>query len=199
MIGAIVLAAGESRRMGRQKLLLPFAGKPVIAHIVEQVASSCVDAIVVVTGHQRGEIESALAAYDVTFAHNANYSDGMLSSIRRGLRELPTAAAAFLVVLGDQPSITPELINALVSAWKTGVHGIVVPAFGAQSGHPIVVSGKYRDTVMTQFDQTGLRGLLYARQEDVFRYPATSGAVLRDMDTPAAYVREILAALENET
>lgn len=194
MIGAVVLAAGESRRMGKQKLLLPFGGRTVIEHIVTQVGASRVDRTVVVTGHDREGVELALAEHDVTFAHNADYRDGMLTSVRCGLAALPDDTTAFVIVLGDQPSIRPEIVDALINAFEKGTHGIVVPMHSDDTGHPIVIAAKYRSAIMTQFDKDGLRGLIYGNPGEVLRAPAASADVLRDMDTPEDYERELAFA-----
>jgi len=191
MIGAIILAAGESRRMGKQKLLLPYAGKKVIEHIVDQVLASEIGLTVVVTGHDQDGVRQALPGRDVVFAHNPRYTEGMLTSVRCGLAEMPQNLEAFMVVLGDQPSLTPTVVNALIKAFRNGTHGIVVPFHDDDTGHPVLISAKYRDMVMTQFDDTGLRGLIYGRPEEVLKYPIGTGNVLRDMDTPEDYAREL--------
>ena len=198
MIGAVILAAGESRRMGTQKLLLPFDGTTVIAHIVEQVRASRIDRIVVVTGHDRTGVTAALEGCGVTFAHNANYTGGMLTSVRCGLAALPTETSAFVVVLGDQPGVTPAVIDALIDAFEKRTHDIVVPMYDNGSGHPIVIAARYREAIMTQFDTTGLRGLVRGRPESVLRLTVSNDGVLHDMDTPEDYERELRRARQAE-
>ena len=105
MICAVVLAAGLSRRMGVQKLLLPFAGKTVIAHIVDQILASNIDDIYVVVGHESERVRRELSERNVTIVSNPDYESGMLSSVRCGLAALPEECRAVLVALGDQPSI----------------------------------------------------------------------------------------------
>lgn len=198
MTAAIVLAAGESRRMGRQKLLLPFGESTVIGHIVDQVLASRVDRVVVVTGHDRAGVEQALRGQSIVLVHNSRYAAGMLTSIRRGLDAVPPEAEAFLVCLGDQPSITPALINSMLDAYRESAargrfvngHGIVVPSYNDDTGHPIVISTRFRDRILREFDDTGLRGLIYSHPEHVYRCPVDSGAVLRDMDTLEDYESE---------
>ncbi|MDZ4857689.1 MAG: molybdenum cofactor cytidylyltransferase [Candidatus Hydrogenedentes bacterium] len=191
MIGAIILAAGESRRMGKQKLLLPYAGKTVVEHIVDQVLASEVDSTVVVTGHDRDGVIRVLADRELTFAHNSRYTEGMLTSIRVGLAVFPPDLEAFLVVLGDQPSLTPAIINALIEAFRREPQGIIVPFHDDDTGHPVLIASKYREQVMTQFDDTGLRGLIYGRPDEVVKLPIGTSDVLRDMDTPEDYEREL--------
>jgi molybdenum cofactor cytidylyltransferase len=192
-IGAIILAAGESRRMGRQKLLLPYAGRTVIERIADAALQSRADHVVVVTGYEPERIHAALDGYAVTFAQNDRYAEGMLTSIRTGLAALPKDLEAFMVVLGDQPSLTPAIIDFLIDGFRASEKGIVVPWIDDDSGHPIIIDAAYREEVMTQFDDTGLRGLIYGRPEEVYRLPVTDPGVLRDMDTPEDYERELRA------
>lgn len=191
MIAAIVLAAGESRRMGRQKLVLPYGGKTVIEHIVSQVLASEVAQTIVVTGHDVQAVEAALLGKPVTFVENRRYKDGMLTSIRAGLQAVTPAAEGFMVVLGDQPSIDAPTINQLIAGFRAVEKGIVVPLYEDDTGHPIIISMSYRDDVMTKFDDTGLRGLIYGHPEYVHRLPVEAPGVLRDMDTPEDYEREL--------
>jgi molybdenum cofactor cytidylyltransferase len=195
-IGSIILAAGESRRMGTQKLLLPYAGRQVIQHITDAALNSRADETVVVTGYQPERIHEALDGFEITFAQNDHYPEGMLTSIRTGLAALPENLEAFMVVLGDQPSLTSTIIDFLIDGFRASEKGIAIPWVNDDSGHPIIIDATYRQEVMTKFDDTGLRGLIYGRPEEVHRLPVTDPGVLRDMDTPEDYERE-LRALEN--
>lgn len=198
MIAAIVLAAGESRRMGRQKLLLPYGGRTVIEHIVEQVLASEVSQTIVVTGHDAEAVKAVLANKPLTVVQNPRYREGMLTSVRRGLQEVEAEAEAFMVVLGDQPSISSRLINVLLHGFQDSERGIVVPLYDDDTGHPIVISAHYREEVMTRFDDTGLRGLIYGNPECVHRLPVNMPEVLRDMDTPEDYQRELEALAQGD-
>jgi len=195
MICAIVLAAGESRRMGTQKLILPFGGKTVIEHVVEQITRGAVDKVFVVVGHECERIAAALSGGPVSVVTNAGYKDGMLSSVRCGLRALPKRCKAILVALGDQPGVTSELIDAMIRFFADCGKGILVPAHGGKRGHPLLFSSVYREEILAQFDNEGLRGLLRAHPEDVAELAAPHAAVLSDMDYPEDYRRE-LGAIE---
>ncbi|MCC6698861.1 MAG: nucleotidyltransferase family protein [Candidatus Hydrogenedentes bacterium] len=198
MITAIVLAAGESRRMGRQKLLLPYGGRTVIEHIVGQVLDSEVSQTIVVTGHDAEAVKKVLLGRPVTIVENARYREGMLTSIRRGLQEVHPEAEAFMVVLGDQPSVTRRLINELIRGFQASGRDIVVPLYDDDTGHPIIISTRYREEIMTRFDDTGLRGLIYGYPECVHRLPVNMPEVLRDMDTPEDYQRELDALAQGD-
>ena len=191
MICAIVLAAGSSRRMGTQKLLLPFGGKSVIARVVEELLRSAVDRVCAVVGRERGRIVAELRARPVVTAINPHPEEGMLSSVRRGLRVLPASCKGVLVALGDQPSLRAELVNRMISAFRHTGKGIVVPAHEGKRGHPILFSNRYRDEILTRYEETGLRGLLRSHPDDIFELNVPNAAVLSDMDFPEDYAREI--------
>ncbi len=135
MIAAIVLAAGRSRRMGAQKLLLPLGGVPMIARVVDAVLAGTVDDVVVVIGPGGERIAAALAGRPVRFIANPNPDGEMLGSVRCGLRALPPKCEAALVVLGDQPGLTAGLIATLVGAFRSSGRGIVVPTHCGRRGH----------------------------------------------------------------
>ena len=191
MICAMVLAAGLSRRMGTQKLLLPFGGKTVITHIVDQIAESTVDETYVVVGHEGKRASRELSGRDVSIVSNPDYESGMLSSVRCGLAALPQECGVVLVALGDQPSVTSRLIDEMVRSFAQTEEKILVPIYNGRRGHPVIFSLGYRDEIMTRYDNVGLRGLLHAHPEDVFELSISTSAVLSDMDYPQDYQREL--------
>jgi len=197
MICAVVLGAGLSSRMGAQKLLLPFGGKTVIAHIVDQLLASAVDEVYVVVGHQGRRVGDELSGRNVTIIENPDYESGMLCSVRCGLSSLPANCSEILVALGDQPSITPQLVDKMLQAFKSTDKRILVPLCDGRRGHPLLLSTLYREEILTGFDDVGLRGLLHAHPEDVFELTVSSSSVLSDMDCPEDYRRE-LARIEEQ-
>jgi molybdenum cofactor cytidylyltransferase len=196
MICAVVLAAGLSRRMGTPKLLLPFGGKTVIASIIDQLLQSRVDGIYVVVGGEAERISGALDGRAVNIVRNLDPErGGMLSSVRCGLAALPQPCQGALVVLGDQPAITAGVVDRMVEAFDERGGGILVPCLGGRRGHPILISMRFRDEILAQYDEVGLRGLLKAHPEEILEIEVEDAAVLADMDTPEDYRRE-LARLE---
>jgi molybdenum cofactor cytidylyltransferase len=189
MICGIVLAAGQSRRMGTQKLLLPWAGKTVIAHIVDETLAAGIDRVLVVVSSDADRIAQALASRPVTFVTNPNPEGDMLSSIRCGLRALPSDCEAALVVLGDQPRIDAELIKRVLRAKETSGRGIALPIADGKRGHPIAVAAQYFPEVLSKFDGVGLHGLVDAHPNDLVTWPITESLLLADMDFPEDYER----------
>jgi molybdenum cofactor cytidylyltransferase len=195
MNGSIVLAAGESRRMGVPKMLLPFGGATVIRRVVDELFRSMIDRTLVVVGHESATITEALRRSSATIVENPDYPSGMLSSVRCGIRALPPECEVVLVVPGDQASIRSELVDELLAAFAEQDKGIAVPVYQGKRGHPLTLSMRYRDEILTHFDDVGLRGILRAHPDDVLEVETNSPAALSDIDSPEDYRRE-LAALD---
>jgi molybdenum cofactor cytidylyltransferase len=183
--------------MGVQKLLLPFGGKTVIAHIVDQILASAVDEVYVVVGHQARRVRRELSDRYVSIVNNPDYESGMLSSVRCGLRALPRRCRTVLVALGDQPSITSKLVDEMLQSFTSAEKSILVPFHDGRRGHPVLFSESYRDQILTHYDNVGLRGLLHAHPDEVFELAVSTSAVLSDMDCPEDYRRE-LALIEKK-
>lgn len=193
MICAIVLAAGRSRRMGTQKMLLPFAGTTVIGHVVDELCRSAVDEVIVVVGREGKLIAAELAGRPVAVATNRNYGAGMLSSVRCGLGAVSRECTAVMVALGDQPAVSSALVDRMIQAFDSTDKGIIVPVHEGRRGHPLLVAARYFDEILTQFDNIGLRALARAHPGDVLELTIGSDAVLSDMDTPEDYRRQVEA------
>ena len=116
-IGGMVLAAGLSSRMGRNKLIAPLRGKPLVRHAVEAALAAGLDPVMVVTGHERWRSKTRLAGLHVTFVHNPDYADGLSTSLRRGIAALPEECDGAMVLLGDMPGITAGLIERVIAAF----------------------------------------------------------------------------------
>jgi len=192
---AIILAAGRSRRMGVQKLLLPFGGRTVIGRIAGEILRSPVDQVFVVVGQDAARIADALDGQRVVLVTNPDPDGEMLSSVRCGLRVVPDDCEAVLVALGDQPTVTADLVGRMLQAFRASGRGIVVPVYGGRPGHPILFSTRYRQEVLTRYDQVGLCGLRQAHPDDVLELCVTSPSVLGDMDCPEDYRRELAKLL----
>jgi CTP:molybdopterin cytidylyltransferase MocA len=190
VIAAIVPAAGRSRRMGDgvQKLLLPLAGKAMVAHVVDQLLSA-LELVVVVTRPGDAAIAAALAGRPVTYAVNPDLDGDMLSSIRTGLRAIPASCTGILVAPADHPHVPATLVRRLIEAFAAAPDRIIVPVHDSRRGHPVIFPVAMRDEVLAQFDGEGLRGLLLAHPAAVVEVKVESPAVVQDIDQPADYER----------
>jgi molybdenum cofactor cytidylyltransferase len=187
MIWAVVLAAGESRRMGTQKLLLPFGDTSVVGAVVRTAGASRAGKVLVILGADREAVRRELAPRGVAFAVNDDFHLGMLSSVQAGFRALPPEARAAVIMLGDQPFLAAPVIDTVIAAYETAGRGLVIPTFRGRRGHPVLVDLKYRDEVLA-FDQAdGLRRLMRAHPDDVLEVETADANILRDLDTPEDY------------
>jgi molybdenum cofactor cytidylyltransferase len=187
MIWAVVLAAGESRRMGTQKLLLPFGNTTVVAAVVRSARASRAGRTLVVLGADRAAVRLELEPSGVEFTVNEDYQLGMLSSVQAGFRALPADAAAAVVMLGDQPFLPSRVIDAVIGAFEEHGRGIVIPAFQGRRGHPVLIDLKYRGEVLSLDPADGLRRLMRAHPGDILEVDAGDANILRDLDTPEDY------------
>jgi len=191
MICALVLAAGESRRMGAPKLLLPFGDKTIIEHIVDNINQSKADKILVVLGSHREEILSKMADRPVLTVVNHRYREGMLSSIQTGFEALPKDTAAALVCLGDQPLIPFSVIDALIEVFQKTKRGIVLPVYQKKRGHPILIDLKHKQEVLNLSPDLGLRALVHNHPQDVQEVEVDTPHILKDIDYPEDYLSEL--------
>jgi molybdenum cofactor cytidylyltransferase len=189
MISAILLAAGESRRMGKFKQLLALGGKTFVECCVDNLLASSVDDVLVVTGHREADIRSAIGDRPVRFAHNPGYRDGMSSSIKRGIDAVTEEAHACLIALVDQPQIGPDIINRVVETYRKDNTLIVIPTYEGRNGHPIILDLKLREQILAMDRRQGLRQVVHAHENDIARVEISSDAVLKDFDFPEDYER----------
>jgi molybdenum cofactor cytidylyltransferase len=191
MIWAMILAAGESRRMGQPKLLLPFGEKTIIETVVEKVVSSKVRNTLVVLGSEREKVEKKIKNFPVKVAFNPDYPSGMLSSVLCGFKAIPEDTRAVVVVLGDQPSVSKEVLDKIIDAYQETGKGIVLPVYEQERGHPVVIDMKYKDEIENLSPDIGLRGTVYSHPEDILEVEVDAPEILQDIDDEADYKREL--------
>ncbi|MGO8919334.1 MAG: NTP transferase domain-containing protein [Stellaceae bacterium] len=190
-IAGLVLAAGQSRRMGTlNKLLIGIDGKPMVRHVAEAVAASQASPLVVVTGHQREKVEAALAGLGAQFVHNPDYAQGLSTSVKSGLAALPDAVDGAVVCLGDMPMVTAAAIDRLIGAFNP-VEGRVlcVPTRRGKRGNPVLLGKRLFAELAAVSGDVGARDLIAAHPELVAEVEMESDAVLTDIDTPQALAK----------
>jgi len=190
-IWAIVLAAGESKRMGSPKMLLPYNDVTIIEQVIINLLDSEVDRVVVVVGAHRDEIMKVTRRYDVFHCYNEDYRRGMLSSVKCGIYSLPEGCLAALIMPGDQPMTGPGEINRVISSFAASDKGLVMAAFDGRRGHPLIVDLKYTEEILSLPDGEGLRALAERHPGDVLESDTDDPSVIRDIDTREDYMNEI--------
>jgi molybdenum cofactor cytidylyltransferase len=195
-IAAIVLAGGLSRRMGRSKPLLPWGNRTVIENIVGKLIPFRLSDVVVVTGYKADGVNSALGRLPVRTVFNPAYAVGeMLSSLKAGLRALGDDIDACLVVMGDQPQLSPRIVRQVINAYNQGAGSIVAPSYRGQRGHPVLIQRRYWPELLELSFGSAPRDVV--RQYPVAEIACEDDSILRDIDTPEQYAFEKrLAGLE---
>jgi molybdenum cofactor cytidylyltransferase len=187
LIAAIILAAGLSRRMGRQKLLLELQGTAVVRWAVEGVLPH-VDDPIVVTGREDVAVRVALAGLAVRFVVNPEPEAGQGTSIATGAAALAPGTAAALVVLGDQPRLPPEVIPTLLRERERSGKAIVAPVYRGTQGTPVLFAAEVFVELVRLGGDAGARAVVAARPERVARVSIETPMPL-DVDTPDDYER----------
>jgi len=189
MISAILLAAGESRRMGEFKQLLRLNNKTFVEHCVDNLLASRVDEVIIVTGHRELEVRRAVGDRPVRFAHNVDYQSGMASSIKCGIRAISPGMRACVLALVDQPQIGADVTNLVIETREKAPGIIVIPTYQGKNGHPILLDVSLKEEILAMDPEQGLRQVVRAHLGQVARVEVSSSAVLEDCDLPEDYER----------
>lgn len=187
-VGALILAAGSSRRMGAEnKLLADIGGKPMISHIANAVAGADVAGVTVVTGHEADLVKAALAdvGLEADYVHNPDYGDGLSTSLRAGVAALSGDLDGVVICLGDMPLVSSDDINKLIRAFDP-IEGraICVPVSGRKRGNPVLWAKSFLAEMAAVSGDVGARHILEQHADQVFEVPVTGEGVLMDIDTP---------------
>ena len=198
-IAAVILAAGRSTRMGgRNKLLAEVGGRKLVRIVAEQVLASRASSVVVVTGHQREEVEQALAGLNVRFVHNPAFAEGQGGSVRAGIDAVPDTADGAVICLGDMPLVDAAMIDRMIEAFSPGAGSlIVVPVSNGRRGNPVVWSRRYFGDLVKLDGDFGARHLIVQHADAVTEVEVGGPAAFLDIDTPDA-LAEIRRDLEHE-
>jgi len=191
IISAMILAAGESKRMGQPKMLMSFGQTTIIEQIIHELIKSLADSILVVTGASGDAIREVIKGYSVTYSDNPDYSSGMITSIQTGFRKMKGEVAAVMVLLGDQPMIQTSLIDKLIAAYYRSGKGIIQATYNGKRGHPVIIDKKYRNEILSMTKEESLRDLLRTHPDDIYEVNTNSPEILRDIDTMEDYENEI--------
>jgi molybdenum cofactor cytidylyltransferase len=193
MISAILLGAGESRRMGVDKLLLPWGGKTVLDRCFETLLRSEVQELVVVLGIRNERVTNLFQGRKIKVVVNPYSNRGMSTSIRRGLQIIRPSCHGILIALGDQPLLKTRTVNVLIHAFEKGKAGIIVPSFQGRRGHPVIFHRRYKKELLDLRGDVGGRSIIERYPEDVRVVPVKSIGVVKDVDTWQDYKNQLRA------
>ena len=184
-IGAVLLAAGEGRRMGGvAKPLIRLQGVPLISRQLVALSGAGVDEVVVVTGHARSAVEAQVQSFSVTLAHNEAHAQGQEGSVRTGLAALSGPFDAVFIVPSDQPLIAAGDLTELIGAFKKRPSGhVIVPFVDGQRGNPILLDELAREQILASGVNLGCRHLIERQPEFVHVHETTNTRFITDLDT----------------
>jgi molybdenum cofactor cytidylyltransferase len=188
-IGAVILAAGMSSRMGEAKQLLRLGENTLLGQVVEIVRGSRVDEIVLVLGHAAETIKESIAIQNLRVVINEAYRQGMGSSLRTGLAALPPEVDAALIVLADQPFIRPATLNRLIDQYEQSGAQIVIPIFKGFRGNPILLDRSVFPEVMALTGDIGCRAIFGNHLEGIVKVPVEDIGILLDLDSKNDFER----------
>lgn len=203
MISAIILAAGQSKRMGQPKMLLPWGNGTVLTHVLSVFREADVEDILVVTGGAREQVDELVANLRVRTVFNEAFQTGeMLSSIQCGIRALAPpplsqsplgtlrgerGAAAVLIGLGDQPQVQTGSVRNVCEAFLETKSNLIVPSYRMRRGHPWLIAHPLWDELLRMTPPQSPRDFLNAHAADIHYVNVDDPNILADLDTPEEY------------
>lgn len=190
MIAGIILGAGEGKRMGKEKLLLPLGTKSIIERVLEVVKSSCLGKIFLVIRPEDKKIINIGKKWGVEIVFNPDFYKGLSTSIHKALLKIDSQdIEGFFLILGDLPFITPSIINQLILSFSPGKDEIVVPYYKGKRGNPVLFDISWKEELMTVTGDIGGRVLIKTHPEKVKKVEISDDAIILDIDGEEDYLK----------
>ena len=189
MVSAILLAAGESKRMSKPKQLLPFGRSTILEQSIDNLLSSKANEVIVVLGHRAEEMRNKIATRPVKIAINPNYHQGMGTSIATGLSLVDGKAEAVMLALADQPLVDSKVIDLVIDGFMAYNKGVVIPTYQGRRGHPVIFAIKYKGELSGLKGDIGGRQIIEEHPDDILELAVDSPDINIDIDTAENYVQ----------
>jgi len=190
MIAGIILAAGEGNRMGKEKLLLPLGHLCILEWVLKAAQSSFLEKIYLVVRPEDKKLKEIGKKWGIDIVFNPDFYKGMSSSIQKGLFLIDSREVnGFFLILGDQPFITPYILNRLMTSFLPGQKEIVVPCYKGKRGNPVLFDIFWKEELMTVTGDVGGRVLIKKYPEKVRKVDICNEAVILDIDREDDYLR----------
>ncbi|TNE33399.1 MAG: 4-diphosphocytidyl-2C-methyl-D-erythritol kinase [Alphaproteobacteria bacterium] len=190
-VAVLVLAAGQSRRMGPEnKLLAEVEGKALLRHVIEQAKASKASGVFAVTGHERDRTEALLKDLGIKSFHNPDYAEGLSSSLKAGFAALGEEYDGIIIALGDMPRISSALFDQLIDAFDIEEgRAIIVPTWKGKRGNPVLIASEFKPEIMALAGDIGAKPLIAEHADLVHQIETGDNAIFTDVDTPEALSR----------
>ena len=187
MISAILLAAGQSKRMnGENKLTKEIQGIPLIKHSVKNILASSIDELIIVLGHQKETIEKLINKNEkIKFVFNKDFESGIASSIKTGLNNLSEKTEAFFICLGDMPMVNPNIYNQLIKSINK--REIIVPTYKGQQGNPVLFAKSMKEKIINISGDIGAKKILELNKDKILNLEINDQCVTKDFNTQDSF------------
>lgn len=192
MVSAILLAAGESKRMGEQdKLFLKYKGNWIINHVMQSLWASKKSELIIVMNNNDNDLLNGQKSEDIQVVINPNFRKGMTTSIQAGVNAASDKSTGYMICLADQPLMQASDYNEIIERFEVlvqhDVKCIVVPLYNGQKGNPVIFSSAYRDEILGHAEMEGCKEIVKANMEHVYNVEMINDNILKDVDTPGDY------------
>lgn len=192
MVSAILLAAGESKRMGEQdKLFLKYKGAWIVNHVMQNLWASNKSELVIVMNNNDNQLLNGQISEEIQVVVNADYKKGMTTSIQAGVKAASDNASGFMICLADQPLMKKDDYNEIIERFellvKHDAKAIVVPMYKSKKGNPVIFSASYRHAILAHQNMEGCKEIVQSNKQHVYPLEVRNDHILRDVDTPEDY------------
>lgn len=185
MLAAVILAAGESRRMGEAKALLPYQGLTFVEHLITATRHPRVGLTRVVLGAHAGEIRGRLKLDPASIVVNPDWPKGQLTSLQAAIRSLPPQITSGLILCPvDHPLVSPHLIAALIAAFEASGKPIALPTYEGRRGHPVIFRSTLYSELLAASPDVGARQIVWAHADDIKEVPTEEEGVILNLNDP---------------
>jgi molybdenum cofactor cytidylyltransferase len=189
-ISAIILAAGQSKRMGQPKMVLAWENTTVLGKVLATIKKAGIEDTLVITGDAQSAIEKIAREFDSRFIHNENFRhEEMLTSIQCGLKEQFSSCDAALICLGDQPQVEEKSVRSVCAAFQKIKNEIIVPSHQKRRGHPWLIPRVFWDEVLRMRAPESMRNFLDKHKNEIHYIECETSSILQDLDTPEDYLK----------
>jgi molybdenum cofactor cytidylyltransferase len=183
-IAAVLLAAGLSTRLPANKLLQPFRGKPLVCHAAQAALASRASPLIVVTGHKAGEVAAVVSTPGIIIVDNLEFSTGLSSSLKCGVRAVPSQCDGALILLGDMPFVTAALIDTLLEAFDPAKsREVIVPVHQGRRGNPVLWGRRFFPALLALTGDRGAKQLMALQDDLLYPLEVPDDGCLIDIDT----------------
>ena len=189
MIATVILAAGESRRMGSLKQMLAWGQDTVLGKTISTFQEAITGPVFVVVGYEGSRIKRQLADRKVMWVDNPSYQKGMSSSIVAGIKALPAEVEGILLALADLPLLQSDTVKKIADTFLSGKHRLIVPVFQGKTGHPVLIAKEFFPELFKLQGDVGAKQIIRENEKQVFFLNVNDPGIYLDIDEPHTYAK----------